>query len=40
MIGSVSNIDISSKLIIVGCLFAVVMDMALVGTSTEQKECC
>ena len=40
MISSVSTIDVSSKLIIVGSLVAVLMDMELVGSGTEQEECC
>lgn len=40
MIGSASAIDVSSKLIIVGWLVAVLMDMELAGSGTEQEECC
>lgn len=40
MIGSVSIVDVSSKLVIVGWLLAVLMDMELVGSGTKQEECC
>lgn len=40
IIGLVSITDVSSKLIIVGWLVAALMDTELVGSGTEQGECC
>lgn len=40
MIGSVSITDLSSKLLIMGWFVAALMDIELVGSRTEQEECC
>lgn len=40
MVGSVSITDLSSKLIIMGLLVAALMDIELIGSGTEQEECC